>query len=169
MVGMSKRLTAAAVASWASRRGSAKAFVAVVARRPGRGRRGGVDGGVAALVSVAGAPRSRGDRRAARAFWRLARARTIGWLSAAVRLENARARHVASIQRPDTTVDSRFSSRVALQTCESVEGSPVQESAREPLRGASAGDAIFTNKTVTRPAPTNLGSAIMANGALHSC
>ena len=122
-------------------------------------------GGSVALVArgrfcgVAGAPRSRGDRRAARPFWRLARARTIGWLSAAVRLENARARHVASIQRPDTTVDSRFSSRVALQTCESVEGSPVQESAREPLRGASAGDAICTNKRSRGP-PCRQCSAI---------
>ena len=84
MVGMSKRLTAAAVASWASRRGSANvlsvvgrfvAFAAVVSRRAGRGRRGGVKGtarGVRAVLVArgrfcggAGAPRSRGDLRAA--------------------------------------------------------------------------------------------------------
>ena len=128
MVGTPKRLTAAAVASWTSRRGSANvlsvvgrfvAFAAVVSSRAGRGRRGGVKGsarGVRAVLvargrfcGVAGTPRSRGDRRAARPFWRLARARTIGWLSAAVRLENARTRHVASIQRPCATVDSLFS------------------------------------------------------------
>ena len=58
------------------------------------------------FCGVAGTPRSRGDRRAARPFCRLARARTIGWRSAAVRLEKARARHVASINRADADVDS---------------------------------------------------------------
>ena len=91
------------------------------------------------FCGVAGTPRSRGDRRAARPFCRLALARTIGWRSAAVRFENARARHVASIQRPYATVDSRF----CLNARESNEGLSGAGWLLKPLRGPSAGDVIL--------------------------
>ena len=85
------------------------------------------------FCGVTGAPRSRGDRRAARPFCRPALARTIGWRSAAVRLENARARHVASIQRPYATVDSRFTARGLPNTCESVLGERCRNRLNERL------------------------------------